>query len=96
MEFDRDEMGSFPGLLPHHGIEDIEEVLGDAFAGSIADQAELEQTGIGQSLQLGKSGIVGGRHGGMVQMFVYPVGQIVQFTEIDNEAMLVRLVGPKG
>ena len=96
VKLDRDEMGSPSGVLTHHGIESVEEVLGYPLAGSVPYDGEFEKFGVGKGLELLDTGIIGSSHGGMVEVFVYPVGQIVQFTEIDDEAMLVRLVGPKG
>ena len=85
--------GSFFRVFSYHGIEGIKEMFGDAFAGGVLHDGDLEQAGVGQGLQLGKPRVIGSNDGGVVQIFVDPVGKVMKFAEIDDKTMLVQLIG---
>tara|TARA_Y100000588_G_scaffold81084_1_gene85184 strand:+ start:438 stop:647 length:210 start_codon:yes stop_codon:yes gene_type:complete len=57
---------------------------------------ELEQTRVGKSLELGESRIVRSEHGGVVEVFVDPIGKVVKFAEVHDKAVVVEFVCGEG
>lgn len=57
---------------------------------------EFEETRVGKSLELGESGIVGSDDGGVVEIFVDPVGEVVKFPEVHDKAVVVEFVRSEG
>ena len=72
------------------------EVAGDAFAGGVFDEVDFEEAVGGEGLEVGEAGVGGGEEGGVVEVFVDPVGEVVEFAEVDDEAVFVELVGGEG
>jgi len=57
---------------------------------------ELEEIRVGESLKLRESGIVGSEHGGVVEVFVDPIGEVVKFAEVNDKAVVVEFIGGEG
>jgi len=57
---------------------------------------EFEETRVGKSLELGESRIVGSEHGGVVEVFVDPIGKVVKFPEVYDKAVVVEFVRGEG
>ena len=57
---------------------------------------ELEQARVGESLKLGESRIVGSEYGGVIEVFVDPVGEVVKFAEVHDKAVVVEFVRGEG
>ena len=57
---------------------------------------EFEQTRVGKSLELGESGIVGSEYGGVVEVFIDPIGKVVKFAEVHDKAVVVEFVRGEG
>ncbi len=57
---------------------------------------ELEEIGVGKGLKLGESRIVGSEYGGVVEVFVDPIGKVVKFAEVHDKAVVVEFIGGEG
>ena len=57
---------------------------------------EFEETRVGESLELGESGIVGSEYGSVIEVFVDPIGKVVKFPEVYDKAVFVEFVRGEG
>ena len=62
------------GVFSDEGGEGFVKMAGDAFAGGAFDEVNLEEAVFGERLELG-AWVGGGKDGGVVEVFVYPVGR---------------------
>lgn len=77
VEFYGKEASPALGVFSDEGGEGFVKMAGDAFAGGAFDEVNLEEAVFGERLELGEAGVGGGKDGGVVEVFVYPVGKVV-------------------
>ena len=57
---------------------------------------EFEQTRVGKNSELGDARVVGSEHGGVIEVFVDPIGKVVKFPEVYDKAVFVEFVRGEG
>jgi len=57
---------------------------------------DLQEAGGGEGLELIEARIVGSEYGGVVEVFVDPVGKVVKFPEVYDKAVVIEFVRGEG
>lgn len=95
LDLDFDDPCPTAGVFADHRVEDAIQMPGEAFAGAVRQGVDLEQVAGSRQQALGFR-VVFVKEAGVVEVLIDPGFEILELTEIHDEAVLVGLAAGEG